>query len=205
MTKYRMYVDEVGNPDLESSDNPNHRFLSLTGVIIELEYVRLVINPQMEALKHKYFTAHPDEPIVLHRKEILNRKPPFEGLRDPAMAEFFDLDLIDLLKKWEYTVITVCLDKRKHQEMYTVWRYDPYHYCLAILMERFNFWLNRREGQGDVMAESRGGKEDRRLSEILDENGLFGRSLGAFAMKVIEILKKKYDQEGNRIFGKKYL
>jgi hypothetical protein len=48
-----MYVDEVGNPDLESPDNPNHRFLSLTGVIIELEYVRLVINPQMEALKHK--------------------------------------------------------------------------------------------------------------------------------------------------------
>jgi hypothetical protein len=29
--KYRIYIDEVGNPDLESSDNPNHRFLGLTG------------------------------------------------------------------------------------------------------------------------------------------------------------------------------
>jgi hypothetical protein len=35
-----MYIDEVGNPDLNSSDNPLHRFLSLTGVIVELEYVR---------------------------------------------------------------------------------------------------------------------------------------------------------------------
>ena len=70
--KYRIYIDEVGNPDLESSDNPNHRFLSLTGVIIELDYVRSVIHPEMEALKAKYFDYHPDEPIVFHRKEILN-------------------------------------------------------------------------------------------------------------------------------------
>ena len=38
--KYRIYIDEVGNPDLKSSDNPNHRFLSLTGVILELGYVQ---------------------------------------------------------------------------------------------------------------------------------------------------------------------
>lgn len=36
--KYRIYIDEVGNSDLESSDDPNHRFLSLTGVILELGY-----------------------------------------------------------------------------------------------------------------------------------------------------------------------
>ena len=35
MQKYRMYVDEVGNSDLGSSDNPNHRFISLTGVVWE--------------------------------------------------------------------------------------------------------------------------------------------------------------------------
>ena len=34
--KYRIYIDDVGNPDLESSENPNHQFLSLTGVIIAL-------------------------------------------------------------------------------------------------------------------------------------------------------------------------
>ena len=44
--KFRMYIDEVGNPDLNSSDSPLHRFLSLTGVIVELEYVREVIFPR---------------------------------------------------------------------------------------------------------------------------------------------------------------
>ena len=38
--KYRIYIDETGNSDLKSSDEPNHRYLSLTGVIITLEYVR---------------------------------------------------------------------------------------------------------------------------------------------------------------------
>ncbi|MEE8404332.1 MAG: DUF3800 domain-containing protein, partial [candidate division Zixibacteria bacterium] len=63
MNKYRMYVDEVGNPDMGSSDNPNHRFLSLTGVIIELNYVKDVFHPELEKLKTKHFEAHPDEPI----------------------------------------------------------------------------------------------------------------------------------------------
>ena len=48
--KYRIYIDEVGNPDLESSENPNHQFLSLTGVIIELGYAASVVHPQMEEI-----------------------------------------------------------------------------------------------------------------------------------------------------------
>ena len=57
--KFRIYVDEVGNPDLESSDNPNHRFLSLTGVILELGHVQRIVHPQMEAIKGKFLTRIP--------------------------------------------------------------------------------------------------------------------------------------------------
>lgn len=172
--KYRIYIDEVGNPDLESSDNPNHRFLSLTGVILELQYVANIVHPEMEQIKLKYFRAHPDEPIIFHRKEMLNAEPPFEGLKDPTTREEFDRDLLRLMANWEYTVISVCLDKKKHKETYTTWRFDPYHYCLAVLLERFVFYLNRRGATGDAMAESRGGKEDRRLKDSFErlwENG----------------------------------
>ncbi|HDY89666.1 MAG TPA: DUF3800 domain-containing protein [bacterium] len=73
--KYRLYVDEVGNPDLESSDNPNHRFLSLTGIVFALDYVKSVVYHQLEGLKTKYFDYHPGEPVILHRKEILTGIP----------------------------------------------------------------------------------------------------------------------------------
>lgn len=161
--KYRIYIDEVGNPDLESSDNPNHRFLSLTGVILELSHVEAVVHPQMEALKARYFRSHPDDPVIFHRKEMVNAMPPFDTLRNPAILEFFDGELLKMMTEWDYTVISVCLDKKKHKETYTTWRYDPYHYCLQVLLERFVFFLNRIGRNGDVMAESRGGKADMRL------------------------------------------
>jgi len=165
VNKCRLYVDETGNSDIGSSDNPNHRFLSLTGVIVSLDHVKDVLHPDMEALKQRHFGAHPDEPIVLHRKELMNAKYPFQVLADQKRRSSFDDDLIDCLERWEYTVNTVCLDKKKHKDNYSTWRYDPYHYCLAVLLERYNFWLNRRGLVGDVMAESRGGKEDRRLKD----------------------------------------
>jgi hypothetical protein len=163
--KYRIYIDEVGNPDLASSENPNHRFLSLTGVILELGYVEKAVFPQMETLKKTFFGSHPDDPIILHRKEMVNAVPPFEILKDDTTKKRFDAELLSLMQKWEYTVITVCLDKKTHKETYTTWRYDPYHYCLAVLLERFFFFLDRLSAHGDVIAESRGGKEDRRLKD----------------------------------------
>ena len=158
-----MYIDEVGNSDLNSSENPLHRFLSLTGVIIELDYVKDILFPEMESLKAKHFKYHPDEPLVFHRKELVNAKHPFEALRNEDVKEAFDSDLLSRLREWKYIALTVCIDKKAHKETYQVWRYDPYHYCLAMLLERYFFFLSANHAQGDVMAESRGGKEDKRL------------------------------------------
>ena len=147
MMKYRMYVDEVGNPDLESSENPLHRFLSLTGLIIELNYVSRFLHPQMERLKSDFFHSHPDDPVIFHRKELLHAKHPFEALRDPETRSKFNDVLLKSLKKWEYVVISVCLDKKSHKDTYRVWRYDPYHYCLALLLERFTFFIRAERGR----------------------------------------------------------
>jgi len=138
-----MYLDEVGNPDLKSSDNPNHRFLSLTGANIELGHVESVIHPQLEALKRKYFHSHPDDPVILHRRDIVNKRGRFNPLKNPATQASFDAELLGLLHEWQFTVVSVCLDKKKHRDQYRVWRYDPYHYCLAVRVERFVFFLVR--------------------------------------------------------------
>ncbi len=163
--KYRLYVDEVGNSDLNASENPNHRYLSLSGVIMELEYVRTTVFPAVESLKERYFNSHPDEPLILHRKELVNRRYPFNRLRDPQIEQQFNNDLLTLLRDLEYTVITTVVDKLEYKRRYTVWRYDPYHYGMAVLAERYIFWLEQMNATGDVMAESRGGKEDRRLKD----------------------------------------
>ncbi|NCC36313.1 MAG: DUF3800 domain-containing protein [Chloroflexia bacterium] len=166
--KYRMYVDEVGNSDLGASNDPNHRYLSLTGVIFSLEYVDRVVFPMVEDMKRRYFGSHPDDPVIFHRKELVNKKPPFTALTDPAIEQSFNQELLGLLKNLEYVAITAVIDKLEHQRRYSVWRFDPYHYCLTVLVERYVRWLARCNAQGDVMAESRGGKEDRRLKDSFE-------------------------------------
>lgn len=163
--KYRMYIDEVGNADLEGSDDPNNRFLSLTGVICDLDHIDKKVFPELELLKKSFFNSHPDDPVILHRKEVLSGTGDFTALKNNDTRMEFNSRLLTLLTQWQYTVITVCIDKKAHRDTYTTWRFDPYHYCLAILIERFVLFLRRQQTHGDVMAESRGGKEDMRLKK----------------------------------------
>ncbi|MBN1824708.1 MAG: DUF3800 domain-containing protein [Candidatus Eisenbacteria bacterium] len=160
-----MYIDEVGNSGIACSTNPLHRHLSLTGIIIDLQHVNDILFPELESFKSKFFLNHPDDPVVLHRKDLIRKSGPFAVLKDPSKNILFNKTLLSLLAKWEYRVITVAIDKHEHQRRYTTWLFDPYHYCLRILVERFVLFLNSKHALGDVMAESRGGKEDLRLKE----------------------------------------
>ena len=81
------------------------------------------------------------------------------------MRVAFDAELMDLLRDLDYIVLTAVIDKLEHLNRYQWWHYDPYHYCLAVMLERYVLWLRGRDRRGDVMAESRGGKEDLRLKE----------------------------------------
>lgn len=92
--------------------------------------------PKIEAIKALYFGSYPDTPVIFHRKEMVDRKYPFDPLRDPAIEKRFNADLLALLTTLEYKVITVVIDKSNHLNRYVVWRQDPYHYCPEVLLER---------------------------------------------------------------------
>lgn len=165
MALYRIYIDEVGNHDLTHADDPNQRFLSLTGVILESRYTLETLQPEMNNLKQTFFQRDPDEPIIFHRKELINKRPPFHPLRNPIIEQQFNTDLLLALARWNYRVITVVIDKRAHRDQYAIWHYHPYHYCLAVILERFVLFLHYNNHYGDVMVESRGGQEDSKLKD----------------------------------------
>jgi hypothetical protein len=155
-----MFVDEVGNSDLGSSDDVNHRYLSVTGLIVDMDHYREFIDPHVRLLKMTVFGT---DSIVLHRREILDKKPPFECLKDPVKNEDFGARILCGLRDWEYKVISIVIDKRSHREKYTKWHFHPYHYCMTCLLERYVMFLNRQNGRGDVLAESRNRCDDEKL------------------------------------------
>jgi len=132
---------------------------------MRLDYVRDVFQPRLESIKKTYFQSHPDDPIILHRSELVRAKPPFSALENEQTRNNFNYELLNFIGSTEFTVIAVIIDKLEHNEGYVTWRYDPYHYCQEILIERYRLFLNIQRAVGDVMIESRGGKEDMRLKK----------------------------------------
>ncbi len=168
MSLFRLYIDEVGNHDLTHAENLNERFLSLTGVIVESQYCIDELIPSMEQLKRHFFCKDPDVPIIFHRKDIVNKRYPFQALRNPEIEAEFNQTLLNRLMSWNYRVITVVIDKYAHKEKYTKWQFHPYHYCLSVMLERYVLFLHYGNNTGDVMVESRGGVEDRKLKESFE-------------------------------------
>lgn len=71
----------------------------------------MTVFPAVEAIKTRYFASHPDEPLILHRKELVNKRYPFHQLRDPEIEQRFNEELLALLRELDYTVITTVIDK----------------------------------------------------------------------------------------------
>jgi hypothetical protein len=186
---YRLYIDESGDhtygkkekspfiirhgdkkevigmldhyPQLEKDDK---RYLGLTGCIFKIEYYREQFKPTFEAFKQDFFD--PDEQVIFHAKEIMQRRGAFHILRNVETATRFDAGIIDLIANAEYTVINVVIDKKNHIENYGTAAWHPYHYCLANMLTRYCFFLKKRKAKGDVLAESRGKTEDFELKKI---------------------------------------
>lgn len=163
---YRLYIDEVGNHDMNPNLGDNERFLSLFGVIVNGQYMADVIQPDIRQVKREFFQSDPDDPVIFHRKEITRFQGPFSPLgRDKAIRDKFGNTMLALFEKWEYVALLVTIDKRAHFNTYSVWRYEPYHYCLATILERFILYLRSRKLRGDVMIEARGTGPDQKLAK----------------------------------------
>lgn len=177
MTLYRIYIDEVGNHDMNpNSVNTNERFLTLFGVIIERNYMLHTLQPEMDLIKRDIFNPDPDEPIIFHRKDITKKRGQFSKLGDAGIRHTFGNRMLQAYKEWQYTTIIVTIDKQQHLRRYGVHHQPPYPYCLKILMERYILFLKSSQAQGDVMIEARGKDVDRELAQAYQNIFLTGSS-----------------------------
>jgi hypothetical protein len=186
---YRLYIDESGDhtygkpekssiyirhgeekhhlgdvdtyPQLEKHEK---RFLGLTGCIFKLDYYRDDFMPTMEAFKRDFFD--PDEQVILHAKDIIQRRSHFHILLSKEVTNRFNAGIIDLIANADYTIINVVIDKKNHVESFGKVAWHPYHYCLANMLARYCYFLRKRRAKGDVLAESRGKTEDFALKEV---------------------------------------
>lgn len=203
MKLYRMYIDESGDHTYYETEDPTKRYLGLTAIIVESEHYRKNFQPSLEMLKQQHFPHSPDEPVILHREEIVNKRGPFWRLKDSEKEILFNEDLISFLSEQRYCVISIVIDKKVHVKLYGVAAYHPYHFCLMALLERYCGYLNFYNSRGDVMAESRGGTEDRQLKvayKSVYEGGTYYRNY-EFFQKVMTSVEIKLKTKWRNIAG----
>lgn len=166
MAKYRMYIDESGNSEIGQFISEHERFLCLTGVILDLEYVNKTFAQELESFKAKFFGYNADDPLILHRKDIMNCRGKFSVLKNEKIREQFNRELIENLKKWDYCLISVLMDKKEVFDIYREWAKHPYHFCIEVLLEKYYAFLKYKDAVGDVLIESRDKADDRKLSSV---------------------------------------
>lgn len=223
---YRLYIDESGDhtygkkekspifirhgeekhqlgdintfPQLEKLDK---RYFGLTGCIFRLDYYRESFVPTMDAFKRDFFD--PDEQIILHAKDIMQRRGSFHILQNEETTKRFDAGIIDLVSNADYSIINVVIDKKNHIEKFGNIAWHPYHYCLAVMLERFCFFLKAARARGDVLAESRGGSEDHELKNAYARIFTSGTRFksGAFFSQYLTSKEIKIKPKHNNVAG----
>jgi hypothetical protein len=127
-------------------------------------------------------------------------------LRDETLRKAFDDDLISFFARQQYKIVAVVIDKLEHKRKHGSFAWHPYHYCLTALLDRYCGLLNHLGDTGDVMAESRGGTEDKQLKtayQHLYQDGSYHRPSAfyrrALTSKEIKLKKKSANISGLQI------
>lgn len=201
----RMFVDENGNNYLRKDlSNNNNRFLCLTGVVMRL-IEHDCLTEKINSLKLKYFGT---TEVILHRRELISADKPFEVLKDDKTRLEFDVDMLSIVSELRYGVISIVIDKKTLVDRYSLERaHDPYALALEYLMQRYQYWmqdLSKQYGDimGDIMAEARGGNEDRVTKEtyrLIYQGDGYNKLKGAeryYSSKEIKLKRKKENIAG---------
>ncbi len=162
--RYRLYLDESGDHVFNKLDEPSHRYLCLIGCWFRNpEY--LAFYEKLEEFKKQHIPHHPDDPPILHREDIINRRGHFKHLQDAAKSAEFDDALLQVVREAQFRVVAVVIDKLTLRQKHGGGAAHPCHLAMGFMLQRYCSFLNHINRCGDVLAESRGGREDRLLSD----------------------------------------
>src|SRR3989304_5671351 len=101
--RYRLYLDESGDHVFRETDEIAHRYLCLLGCWFRNpDYVRF--HEALEALKTRHLPHHPDDPVVLHREDMIQARRAFKNLRDEDVRARFDAELLQVIQAAQFKV-----------------------------------------------------------------------------------------------------
>src|SRR5690606_38454557 len=106
------------------------------GIIVDSDYVESELEPRLRRFKQELFGR---DDLILHTADIYRNRNGFEQLKEPRFRERFYTALNHLMRNLDYKVVACAIKKDAHLARYGPAAYDPYHWSLNILVERYCF------------------------------------------------------------------
>jgi len=201
--RYRLYLDESGDHVFRETTETAHRFLCLLGCWFQNpDYIQF--HETLEDFKAHHLHHHPDNPVILHRDDMINARKVFKILQNEKKRKQFDADLLDVIQSANFRVVAVVIDKAALRTAYGGSAAHPYHLGLGFLMQRYAGYLNHLNRVGDVMAEARGGAEDMLLKESYTrvyEHGIWGITSAGYFQSALSSRQIKLSGKKANISG----
>lgn len=179
--RYRLYIDESGDHVFKNLTQTDRRFLCLLCCFFRNSDYELLHNA-FNQIKETHFETSVDEHIIFHREDMVNKRWPFGIFQNKEKRELFDADLVKSINDAKFKMFGIVVDKLALQENYSSPEH-PYHLAMRFVLQRFCGFLKKEGAFGDVLAESRGGKEDMLLKKaycLIFQNGMRDESAHFF-------------------------
>ncbi len=207
--RYRLYLDESGDHVYRATTEMQHRFLGLLGCWFNnADYLQF--HEALEDLKRRHFHHHPDNPVIFHREDIINRRKVFKVLQDDRKRAEFDSDLLGTIEAAKFKVVVVVIDKKEDSllmDSYTrvyehgAWGVTPGEFFqLALTSRQLKLRGKKANIAGLQLADLIA--HPAKLW-VLRHYGLFEDAPAPFAERLMNVVENKFNRQlyDNRVEG----
>jgi hypothetical protein len=154
-----LFLDESGDHNLVRID-PQYPLFVLGGILADRNYAFSSLQESVDRFKDEIFGK---TSILLHTSDITRNRNGFEFLQNSDKRRNFYKRLNALVEGLDFEILAVAIDKEKHVATYGRYAFDPYHFSLRVVVERFVYALRTRRTKGVIYAEARGSDLDEAL------------------------------------------
>jgi Protein of unknown function (DUF3800) len=154
MEPYTLFLDEtlpIGNL----------KYFCLAGFIVKEDVYKKEIIPEVNNLKQKFFNS---TAVILHEVEIRKaaKGTPFEIFQDDQKRNEFWDNIKEIFKKYNIYILSASIHEKRLKNLYPTMR-DKYSICLQVILENYVNFLERHDGVGNVVIESRNQTQNEQL------------------------------------------
>jgi hypothetical protein len=231
---YFLFLDEIYSPNLNDMlrltkedifSHPSHKHFGLCGVILKSGDL-YSLTKRLERFKQKYYPKQPN--LISHYVDILNTRDSFSDLAlDNLKSTAVHESLSSLVRDTKCAIDYIFIDKHGFAKKYgkfdvdqrlvrikkvksnmfppaSAKDYNLYLLSLKHLIKNYYNFLTQSKGQGIIVAEARGEREDSELRQAF--NILLKEGVGTIlakdlrtALLDIYIVPKKQDYAGTQL------